>query len=142
MIRLRIALFLFLAATASLLAQQPCDPPVLSGAGAGNIFTPQLEMDLGDLLGATVPLHFRMVDDAALSAYLQDVGDRLVRQLPPSGIRFQFFIIDLPTANAVALPGGRVYVSRKLIAFLHDEDELAGVLAHEMGHVVTHQGAA
>src|SRR5262249_12982656 len=62
-------------------------------------------------------------------------------QLPFTRLRFQFFLVDLPDANAFVLPGGRIYVSRKLVATALNEDELAGIIAHELGHLVVHQTA-
>jgi predicted Zn-dependent protease len=57
-------------------------------------------------------------------------------------MHYQFFVVDLPDANAFTVPGGRIYVTRKLIAFAASEDELAGVLAHELGHAASGQIAA
>ena len=62
--------------------------------------------------------------------------------MPPTGLKFQFFIIDIPEANAFNTPGGYVFLSRKLIAFTKTEDELAGVMAHELGHAVVHHSAS
>jgi hypothetical protein len=56
-------------------------------------------------------------------------------------VPFRFYLIDLPQVNAFSIAGDRVYVSRKIVAFAHNDDELAGVLAHELGHIVTHQSA-
>jgi hypothetical protein len=56
-------------------------------------------------------------------------------------LKYRFYLSNLPTANAFSIAGGRVYVTRKLIGFARSEDELAGVLAHELGHIVTHQSA-
>jgi predicted Zn-dependent protease len=53
----------------------------------------------------------------------------------------QFFFVDLPDANAFVLPGGRVYVSRKLIALAQNEDELASVISHELGHLAARETA-
>ena len=82
------------------------------------------------------------MQDEKLLAYVREIGDRLIRHLPPTGLKFQFFIIDIPTANAFNTPGGYVFLSRKLIAFTKTEDELAGVMAHELGHATVHHGAA
>jgi WD40 repeat protein len=121
-------------------AQQPCQPPQPPPAAAGqNIFTPQQEMDLGDAIAEQLQKDFRVIDDPALLAYLRRVGERVASQAPDVGLRFQFFIFDLPEANAFTLPGGRIYVSRKLIALARSEDELAGVIAHEIGHGAARQ---
>ena len=84
---------------------------------------------------------FQVIDDEEVTGYLQRVGERLLKHAPPTKLKFQFFLFDLPVANAFGLPGGRIYVSRKLVAFARSEDELAGVLGHEVGHLVARQPA-
>jgi WD40 repeat protein len=61
--------------------------------------------------------------------------------MPDPGFKIQYFLVDLPYADAFASPGGRVYFSQKVVALARSEDEVAGILAHELGHVITHQGA-
>jgi hypothetical protein len=146
---LRVCLLAFVChlCAAPLVAQQQtpsarCHPPAPLVATAGtNIFTPQQEMDLGDAIAEQVQRDFRIIDDEATTAHLRRIGARLVRQMPETGLQFRFFLFDIPEANAFTLPGGRIYVSRKLIALTRSEDELAGVLAHELGHAVTRQPA-
>jgi hypothetical protein len=119
-----------------------CQPPAPLVATAGaNIFTPQQEMDLGDAIAEQVQRDFRVIEDDATTAHLRRIGARIVRQMPETGLQFRFFLFDIPEANAFTLPGGRIYVSRKLIALTRHEDELAGVIAHELGHAVTRQPA-
>lgn len=123
-------------------AQQKCRPPLAPAAAREpNIFTPQQEMDLGDAVAEHVQRNFRIIDDDEIIAHLRRVGERVAKNLETE-LRFQFFLIDLPVANAFAMPGGRIYVSRKIVAFARSEDELAGVLAHEMGHIAARQTAA
>lgn len=114
---------------------------VIPKSSEANIFTPQQEVDLGDVIAGFVAPSHRPIDDDALTAQLRAIGDRLIAQLPPTGLRFRFFLADWPQANAFSIVGGRVYVARKLISFAKNEDEVAGVLAHELGHIVTHQQA-
>ena len=124
-------------------AQNRCQPPALpSRANQPNILTPEQENDLGDAVSEHLQRNFRVIYDEELNARLQQVGDRLLKQLPPTALRFQFLLYDQPEANAFTLPGGHVYVSRKLVALVKSEDELAGVLAHEIGHVITRQTAS
>jgi WD40 repeat protein len=121
---------------------QECTPPTITAnARAYNIFTPEQETILGDLTYQRMTRELRLVRDPQLNAYLNNLGQKLTKHLPPIGIKFQFHIIDLPDANAFNIPGGYVFVSRKLIGFSRDEDELAGVLAHELGHAVVRHGA-
>ena len=129
-----------LPATGILGAQQTCpQPPVLERVAGKTIFTDQQEIDLGDAMGDSLAREFVLIDDPALTAHLEELGARLARYLPPNNLRFRFFLIDLPEVNAFSLSGGRIYVARKMVALTRSDDELAGVLAHEMGHIVTHQ---
>jgi WD40 repeat protein len=133
-----IAVFLLIATSSS--AQQACpQPPALERVTGKTIFTDQQEIDLGDAMGDSLAREFVLIDDPALTAHLEELGARLARYLPPNSLRFRFFLIDLPEVNAFSLSGGRIYVVRKMVALTRSDDELAGVLAHEMGHIVTHQ---
>lgn len=114
---------------------------VIPKSNEANIFTPQQEVDLGDVIAGFVAPSHRPIEDDALAAHLRAIGDRLIAQLPPTDLRFRFYLADWPQANAFSIVGGRVYVARKLISFARTEDEVAGVLAHELGHIVTHQQA-
>jgi WD40 repeat protein len=123
--------------------QQPCQQPAISAASrAQSIFSPRQEMDLGDVIAEHVQQDYHIIEDPETTGFLRRIGERLVKQLPPSEMRYQFFVVDLPDANAFTMPGGRIYVTRKLIAFAANEDELAGVLAHELGHAASGQLAA
>ena len=73
--------------------------------------------------------------EGELADYVASVGEALVERARPAGGPFHFHVADMPEPNAFALPGGYVYVSRGMLAILNDEDELAGVLGHEIGHV-------
>ncbi|HEX6626068.1 MAG TPA: M48 family metalloprotease, partial [Pyrinomonadaceae bacterium] len=126
------------------LAQVPprCQPPALSASGKErNIFTPEQESDLGDAIAEHVQRHYILIEEEEVTGRLRAIGAALVKQIPPTDLRFQFFLVDLPDVNAFAMPGGRIYVSRKLVAFAESEDELAGVLAHEIGHLAARQTA-
>jgi predicted Zn-dependent protease len=128
---------------ASLCAQQNCPLPPSLGpiSPAENIFSDTQEVDLGDALAETIALHVNIIHNEELTGHLHDLGNRLVQHLPPTHLNFRFYLVDLPEVNAFSIAGGRIYVSRKLVAFSHNDDELAGVLAHELGHIVTHQTA-
>jgi predicted Zn-dependent protease len=77
-----------------------------------------------------------LLNDPALTAYVSAVGDRLVTQADSKlTVDFSFAVLDQPEPNAFAIPSGHIYVSRGLLTLLNTEDELAGVLGHEIGHV-------
>ncbi len=80
------------------------------------------------------------VKDPALREYVASLGNSLVRHTELAGQRFTFTVLSSDIVNAFALPGGYVYVTRGLLALADSEAELAGVLAHEIGHVTGRHG--
>jgi len=76
-----------------------------------------------------------LYDDPELDAYVRGVGERLLEQSGITSPEFTFTLLDSPDINAFAMPGGFIYVNRGLLAYLDTEAELAGVLAHEIGHI-------
>jgi hypothetical protein len=77
---------------------------------------------------------FKLVRDPSLDRYLQQIADRMAAVAGTGPVRVE--LLDLPVVNAVTFPGGRILVSRKMIAFARSEDEVAAVLAHELAHVI------
>lgn len=137
--KLNLLLFsLFLAA--HIFAQSPCKPPeIVFNRDNYNIFNEQQEMYLGEVMAETLEKNFRVITDEEANRYVREIGERLVKHLPPTSIKFQFHVVDVPDVNAFAVAGGRIYVTRKLIAFVKSEDELAGIIGHELGHgIVRH----
>ncbi|HEX5069173.1 MAG TPA: M48 family metalloprotease [Vicinamibacterales bacterium] len=120
-------------------SQDACRAPALPASTLPNIFTPAQESDLGDAVAERVEPSLRIIEDADLNTYLRRIGGDLVSHLPQNGLRITFSLVDLPEANAFVLPGGHVFVTRKLVGFTQAEDELAGVLGHELGHLAARQ---
>lgn len=140
-----LSLLLFFSLTLGCVAAsaQDCKPPAITANAQNyNIFSPEQEMILGELNYQRMAGDTRYIQDEKLLAYVREIGDRLVKHLPPTGLKFQFFIVDIPDANAFNTPGGYVFLSRKLIAFTKTEDELAGVMAHELGHATVRHSAS
>ncbi|REJ75453.1 MAG: hypothetical protein DWQ47_08235 [Acidobacteria bacterium] len=136
------ALVFAVGLTSATVHSQECKPPeIVFNKDSGNIFTEEQEMYLGDAIAEQIQRDFRILEDPEVNAFLDRVGDRLIRHLPPTSLKFRFFIVDIPEVNAFAMPGGRIFVTRKLIAFVRSEDELAGILAHELGHGIVRHGA-
>ncbi len=139
--QLSIALLLLLALV-PVIKGQDCSPPAITANTKNyNIFSPEQEMILGDLTFQRMSGELRFIRDQELEAYLNALGEKLVKHLPPTGLNYQFHIVDIPEANAFNIPGGYVFVSRKLIGFVKSEDELVGVLAHELGHAAVRHSA-
>lgn len=84
---------------------------------------------------------FIRIAPPAADDQLTRIGERLLATLPPTGIHYSFRMYDSGEVNGFSFAGGHVYISRKLIAAVKNEDELAGVMAHEIGHLSTHQTA-
>ena len=80
-------------------------------------------------------------DNPALADYVRRIGDSLARVSETPNIRYTFTVINDDKVNAFALPGGYVYITRGLLALADTEAEMAGVLAHEIGHIVARHTA-
>ena len=82
-----------------------------------------------------------LYDDPKLTAYVNDIGQKVVSQVSNRQYDFQFHIIDQQVPNAFSLPGGYVYVTRGLLSLTNSPDELACVLGHETTHVIRRHAA-
>ena len=80
-------------------------------------------------------------EDDPLHAYVNRVGQALASNAELPGLKFTFTVLNAPDVNAFALPGGYIYVTRGLVALADTEAQLAGVLAHEIGHVTARHAA-
>ncbi|PIW28739.1 MAG: peptidase M48 [Rhodospirillales bacterium CG15_BIG_FIL_POST_REV_8_21_14_020_66_15] len=79
--------------------------------------------------------------DPTIQTYVDWVGEKLAKVSDLPGLKFKFTVLNDPEINAFALPGGYVYITRGLIALAENEAEMAGVLAHEIGHVTARHTA-
>jgi predicted Zn-dependent protease len=91
------------------------------------------EMTIGDDIAAEIA--FRGRETQAMSAYVAEVGGKLTAHVRRTGMRYRFHVLEGPSVNAFAIPGGHVYVFTGLLEFLHSEAELAAVMGHEISHV-------
>ena len=102
------------------------------GIGSGSSVSLDQEWQLGDQMAAQVAQQMRVGTDP----YITQVGERLHAQTPLADRPFHFYVVDDNSVNAFAVPGGHIYINRGLIAQADKVDMLAGVMAHEMSHVV------
>lgn len=93
------------------------------------------ELAIGRTYSKQVMTQYRRYDNQSLQRYIQSVGDRLAISSHRKNIVYRFTLLDSTQVNAFALPGGYIYITRGLLAYLNSEAELAAVLAHEIGHV-------
>src|SRR5690606_38405957 len=98
------------------------------------------EAQLGQQYAAQINAELPIVNDATVNRYLNQLGDQIARA-GTRQIGYTFYIVNSDVVNAFALPGGYVYVNRALIEATDNLAELAGVLAHEIGHVEERHGA-
>lgn len=84
---------------------------------------------------------YGVYDNPKVQAYVNEVGQKLAAQSHRPNLSWTFTVLDSTEINAFALPGGYVYITRGIMAYLDSEAELAGVLGHEIGHVCARHGA-
>ncbi len=114
-------------------------PAPVSSAPAG--LTPSDEDKLGAQAATLVRREIGLWGEGELSRYVETLGRSLASVAPGRPQRYSFEILDTEEPNAFALPGGFVFVTRGLLALMRTEDELAGVLGHEIGHVAAAHAA-
>ena len=99
------------------------------------------EIQLGQEMDAQVKREMGVYEDADLQRYVADIGMRLARASERPNLPWHFTVVDEPAVNAFALPGGYIYITRGILPFLNDEEQMAGVLGHEIGHVTARHSA-
>jgi len=97
--------------------------------------TIEKEKQIGEEFLMQIQQVIPLVEDPFITSYINRLGQRLVAQLGPQPFKYRFFIIDDPSMNAFAVPGGYVFITTGMIRQTEREGELAGVLAHEISHV-------
>jgi predicted Zn-dependent protease len=105
------------------------------GDASQSVLSPQQERQLGEQIMRQIRVHRQYMEDPDVTDYLGALGYRLVSQSPAPQQPFQFFLIDEPSINAFALPGGFIGTHTGLIVTAQSESELAAVLGHEIAHV-------
>jgi predicted Zn-dependent protease len=107
-----------------------------------NLFTKAQDVQLGQENAAQVRKQLMVIHDPFLTEYVTRVGKRLVsaREAQESGFPFTFEVVADPSINAFALPGGPMFINTGLLRAVDDEGQLAGVMGHEMSHVILRHG--
>ncbi|AJP48921.1 peptidase [Rugosibacter aromaticivorans] len=125
---LSVVTLVFLAACANV--RNP-----VTGQYEHTVMDERSELQEGQKAHQEVLKEYRALDNPPLQAYVNSVGQRLAKASHRGNLEWHFTVLDSPEVNAFALPGGYVYITRGILAYLNDEAELAGVLGHEIGHV-------
>ncbi len=112
-----------------------CARNPVSGIPEVMMVSVEQEKKIGAEEAKNVEQQMGLLDDPAMTDYLDRMGQRLAKESPRQDVAYQFRVADQSDPNAFALPGGYIYVTRGLLALSNSEDELAGVVGHEIGHV-------
>src|SRR5690242_4987094 len=106
----------------------------VSAAGCG--ISTQQEQQMGAQYSSQINAQLPIIQDPEVNRYINVLGDSIARLTARGDLEWKFFIVNAAEVNAFAVPGGYIYVNRGLIERARNLSELAGVLGHEIGHVV------
>lgn len=112
-----------------------CAVNPVSGKGDFVLMSESQEIGAGKKYHESILKQYRRYEDPELQEYVDNIGQELAQKSHRSNLTFYFTVLDSPQVNAFALPGGYIYITRGIMAYLNSEAELAGVLGHEIGHV-------
>jgi predicted Zn-dependent protease len=96
----------------------------------------QQEVQMGQEYAQQINAQLPIIQDPEINRYINVLGDSIARLTSRRDLDWQFFVVDAKEVNAFAVPGGFIYVNRGLVERADQMDELAGVLGHEIGHVL------
>src|SRR5271157_6057329 len=140
---LSFMLALALVTPRSVFAENPeKDPDQIGNRNVGkgvNFYSLEKEIALGKQLASEVERQAKIINDPVIAEYVNRIGQNLVRN-SDAKVPFTIKVIDSEEVNAFALPGGFFFVNSGLVLKADNEAELAGVMAHEIGHVAARHG--
>lgn len=99
------------------------------------------EIKIGQKAHEQILQQYRVYNNQDLQKYVQFIGEKLASKSARPNLKYTFVILDSEEVNAFALPGGYIYITRGIMAYLKSEAELAAVLGHEVGHVAARHAA-
>lgn len=118
-----------------LLASAGCSVNPATGQNQLSLISEQEEIRIGRQEAQKVAQSMPLYPDEEVQSYIQEVGSRLAATSERPGLDWQFKVVDDPTVNAFALPGGYIFVTRGILTHFNSEAEMASVMGHEIGHV-------
>lgn len=130
--------FLLISLILSLLAG--CAQNPVTGSNDFVMMSENQEIAIGRQNDEQVKKQYKVYGSKALQDYVNSVGQRIAQKSHRPNLKYHFTVLDTPDINAFALPGGYVYITRGILAYLNSEAELAAVLGHEIGHVTARHG--
>ncbi len=112
-----------------------CATNPVSGGKDFVLMSEDQELEMGRQYHQEVLKEMPVYEDPELQAYVNRIGQELAKKSHRHNLIYRFTVLDSPTVNAFALPGGYIYITRGILAYMNSEAHLAGVLGHELGHV-------
>lgn len=122
-------------ALAGILLLAGCATNPVTGKSELALISEQQEIAIGQQAAKETVQSMSLVDDPALQQYVSGIGRKLAAQSERPNLPWSFNVVDDPTPNAFALPGGPIFVTRGLLTLMNSEAQLASVVGHEIGHV-------
>lgn len=118
-----------------------CSTNPVTGKKDFSLISKDQELAMGAQANRAVLKQQKRLNNPRLQAYVNRIGQSLAKRSHRNNIPYKFTILEDPSVNAFALPGGYIFITTGLMAYLNSEGELAGVLGHEIGHVTARHGA-
>jgi beta-barrel assembly-enhancing protease len=134
-----ISIILLLLATAGCRGRVSQQGPTPIEPGF-NLLTPQQDIEIGRHSAEIIKRELPLVRDPLITTYVSSIGEQLARHAPGVSYPYRFYVANVSDENAIALPGGVIFVTRGVLESVSSEDELAGVLAHEIAHIAYRHG--
>jgi beta-barrel assembly-enhancing protease len=94
------------------------------------------EEELSQKFMIEINAHYEIIHDSIISNYINQIGDKILSVVPPQPFQYHFYVVKEDVYNAFAGPGGQIFIHSGLFEALETEDEFAGIIAHEISHVV------
>ena len=123
-----------------LLMATGCATNPVTGKSDFVLMSEQQEVALGAQTHTSVMQQYTVYDNPRVQQLVERLGQELAANSHRSHLDFTFTVLDSPEVNAFATPGGYVYITRGIMAYMNSEEQLAGVLGHEIGHVTARHG--
>jgi MAF protein len=109
---------------------------IVTGKEEAFYYSTDKEVQMGQAISRQVEKEYKLADDPLIQKRVEDIGKKIASVCDRKEIDYTFKVLDDEEVNAVSLPGGFVYINKGLIDKVDNDDELAGVIGHEVGHIV------
>jgi predicted Zn-dependent protease len=118
-----------------------CATNPVTGKKEFMLVTESDEIQMGAAYDPQITSSYGLYDNPEVADYIESIGQQMVKLSHRPELQFHFRLLDTPVINAFAVPGGYVYITRGILAYLNNEAELAGVIGHEIGHITARHSA-